>query len=110
MATVLQAFVSFLRYSLLFVILFDIPATVIGSIVLWPRLGETQPGGQTYYLSPGGNDGGPGGVSAPWKTFSYAIPRLNAGDTLILMDGTYDRSNSGYPQITCSSNAKNGTA
>lgn len=65
----------------------------------------------TYYIAPSGSDGSAGSsVSTPWKTFAYAIPRLNPGDTLILKDGTYTGANSGYPSIDCNVNASNGTA
>src|SRR5437868_5657874 len=65
----------------------------------------------TYYISPSGADGNAGtSTSAPWKTFGHAIPLLNAGDTLYLLNGTYTSANSGYPQINCSSGANNGTS
>jgi hypothetical protein len=63
-----------------------------------------------YYLSPSGSDTKAGTSTAPWKTFSFAIPKLQPGDTLILKDGTYTGSNSGYPNINGSTNANNGTA
>jgi hypothetical protein len=60
----------------------------------------------TYYISPNGSDNYSGfSTSTPWKTFAYAIPQLIPGDTLVLMDGIYDLSNSGYISIS----AKNGT-
>jgi len=44
----------------------------------------------TLYVSPSGNDsGGSGSSASPWKTLSYAVDRLNGGDTLILKDGIY---------------------
>jgi hypothetical protein len=65
----------------------------------------------TYYLSPSGSDSNAGtSTSAPWQTFAMAIPKLRAGDTLILRNGTYTGSQSGYANIDCSSNAVNGTA
>lgn len=45
--------------------------------------------GNTYYMSPTGNDDAQGSAENPWKTLSVAVRRLNAGDTLILEDGTY---------------------
>jgi hypothetical protein len=63
----------------------------------------------TYFLAPSGVDSNPGTSAAPWKTFAFAIPRLQPGDTLILKDGTYNQSNSGYPTINGNNNAKNGT-
>jgi hypothetical protein len=64
----------------------------------------------TYSLSPSGSDANPGTSASPWKTFSFAIPKLQPGDTLILQDGTYNSSNSGFPDIDGKKNAKNGTA
>src|SRR5262249_7604480 len=46
----------------------------------------------------------------PWQTFSFAIPKLRSGDTLILLDGTYTKDNSGLPYVNCSGGASNGTA
>ena len=37
-----------------------------------------------YYIAPNGNNSNPGTSAAPWKTFAYAIPNLNPGDTLLL--------------------------
>jgi hypothetical protein len=68
--------------------------------------------GKTYYISPGGSDANAGvSTSSPWKTFGYAIPKLHAGDTLVLMDGTYTTAESGNLIINCtaSGNAKSGS-
>src|SRR5581483_9499778 len=55
----------------------------------------------TYYLSPTGADGNAGPTSAaPWRTFAHAIPRRRPGDTLTLLDGVYDSSNSGALQVS----------
>ena len=43
----------------------------------------------TFYVSPTGNDSNPGTGSAPWKTIGKAAATLVAGDTAILLDGTY---------------------
>src|SRR5262245_45031673 len=57
---------------------------------------------RTYYISPNGSDTNSGvSTSSPWKTFTYAIPHLNAGDTLVLMDGTYTTAGSGNLTINC---------
>ncbi|HWP93735.1 MAG TPA: DNRLRE domain-containing protein [Thermodesulfobacteriota bacterium] len=67
--------------------------------------------GPVFYISPNGSDSNSGtSASSPFKTFSFAISQLLPGDTLILLDGTYDGSNSGYLNINCTTNAKNGTA
>ena len=67
----------------------------------------------TYYLAPSGSDSNSGtSATSPWKTFGKVFNSskiLKAGDTLILLDGTYDDSKSGYPNISCTSNANNGT-
>src|SRR4030067_2592783 len=43
-----------------------------------------------YYMSPNGNDSNLGSISQPWKTFAKALARVSCGDTLYLMNGTYD--------------------
>jgi len=60
----------------------------------------------SYYISPNGSDSNNGTSGAPWKTFPFAIPRLQPGDSLILKDGTYTQSNSGFISIS----GKSGTA
>jgi len=46
--------------------------------------------GQIFYVSPAGNDANPGTQeNAPWKTIGKAARTLLAGDTALLMDGTY---------------------
>jgi hypothetical protein len=64
-----------------------------------------------FFISPNGNDANAGtSTGAPWKTFAHAIPLLNPGDTLNLLDGIYTGSTTGYPNINCSSGAHNGTS
>jgi hypothetical protein len=64
-----------------------------------------------FYISPTGSDANAGtSAAAPWKTFVFAIPKLKPGYTLLLENGTYTGTNSGYPSINCSSGASNGTA
>ncbi|MBN2169508.1 MAG: hypothetical protein JW738_09710 [Actinobacteria bacterium] len=43
----------------------------------------------TYFVSPGGNDSGPGTAAVPWSTFAHAFSVMASGDTLIVKDGTY---------------------
>lgn len=66
----------------------------------------------TYYISPSGSNSSSGTSTSPWKTFAYATPRLLAGDTLILRDGTYTKSTTGLPNIGCgfSGNVLSGTS
>ena len=45
----------------------------------------------TYYVSPNGNNSSAGTSSAPWATFAKAMTVLQPGDTLYLMDGTYNQ-------------------
>lgn len=45
----------------------------------------------TYYLSPDGDDTtGDGSSGSPWLTATHAIANSAAGDTVVLLDGTYD--------------------
>ncbi|WP_158606851.1 right-handed parallel beta-helix repeat-containing protein [Paenibacillus ginsengarvi] len=48
--------------------------------------------GNTYYVSPAGNDSNPGTEAAPWKTIVKAATSLQAGDTAIFEDGVYNIS------------------
>lgn len=45
--------------------------------------------GNTYYVSPSGNDANAGTESAPWKTLKKTAAMLQAGDTAIFDDGEY---------------------
>ncbi len=53
-----------------------------------------------YYIAPTGSDSNNGtSTSSPWATFSHAMNVLKPGDTLYLMDGTYNAnqySSGGY--------------
>lgn len=46
----------------------------------------------TYYVSPSGSDSNPGTQSSPWRTIQKAASTLTAGDTAIVMDGTYEEN------------------
>lgn len=64
-----------------------------------------------YYLSPTGNDANAGTAGTiAWRTFAHAIPLLHPGDTLLLRDGTYTAAATGYPNITCGTNALAGSS
>jgi hypothetical protein len=52
--------------------------------------------GPTYYIAPNGNDGGNGSQSTPWRTVQKAANTVNAGDTVVLMDGTYTEGSVGF--------------
>lgn len=45
--------------------------------------------GATYYVSTGGNDSSTGSAGAPWKTLGKAARTMVAGDTTIVLNGTY---------------------
>src|SRR5688572_8108128 len=50
---------------------------------------ESTPG-NIYYVSPAGNDtSGQGTSSSPWRTLQFGVNRLQAGDTLVALPGTY---------------------
>lgn len=53
---------------------------------------DPAPTGPVYYVSPSGNDSNPGTQSAPWRTITKAAATLVAGDTAMLMDGTYEQA------------------
>jgi hypothetical protein len=42
-----------------------------------------------YYVATTGSDSAPGTQAQPWKTISHAAGVVNAGDTVIVEDGTY---------------------
>ena len=82
---------------------------------LWTILAGTMLGtaghGADYYLAPTGSDADPGSAAAPWKTFAYALPRLDPGDTLVLKDGVYGiAAGSGPLYVDGATSHKNGTA
>ncbi len=43
----------------------------------------------TYYVAPNGNNGASGTQAQPWKTIEYAVSRVNAGDRILVNNGTY---------------------
>jgi hypothetical protein len=60
----------------------------------------------TYYLSPSGSNSNSGTTdAAPWGTFGHALPRLQAGDTLVLLDGIYTKDTTGLPYVNCGGKA-----
>jgi hypothetical protein len=64
----------------------------------------------TFYIAPDGSDGNPGTTpGAPWRTFAHALPALQPGSTLVLLDGTYTNGTTGLLQVFCGMNAVNGT-
>jgi parallel beta-helix repeat protein len=49
----------------------------------------SNPTGHDYFLSPTGNDSGPGTLAQPWLTLSAAASKMSPGDVLYLRGGTY---------------------
>ena len=65
-------------------------ANIIASVIAG---GSPASGGDTYYVSPSGNNSNNGrSTQTPFKTLPHALSALSAGDTLIVMDGTYTAS------------------
>ncbi|MBN2288554.1 MAG: dockerin type I repeat-containing protein [Candidatus Glassbacteria bacterium] len=46
-------------------------------------------GGRTYYVSPSGDDTGPGTLEEPFRTLGHAAGSLSAGDMVCALDGVY---------------------
>ncbi len=65
-------------------------ANIIASVIAG---GSPASGGDTYYVSQSGNNSNNGrSTQTPFKTLPHALSALSAGDTLIVMDGTYTAS------------------
>ncbi len=56
----------------------------------------------TYYVSTQGNDSNPGSISAPLRHISAAAVKALAGDTVIVLDGTYDNEGKVSPSYVVS--------
>jgi hypothetical protein len=56
-----------------------------------PTKSPTSPAtsGAIFYVSPSGSDSNPGTQASPWRTMTKAADTLKAGETAIVMDGTY---------------------
>jgi hypothetical protein len=67
----------------------------------------------TYYLSPSGSDSNSGvSEGSPWLSFAKVFNPdriVKAGDTIVLLDGTYTKSTTGLPEINCLTNANSGS-
>ena len=58
---------------------------------------------RTRYIAPEGSDSAAGVTpETAWRTFGHALPRLRPGDTLILMNGIYERETTGLLELDCS--------
>ncbi|MDB5855703.1 MAG: uncharacterized protein JWR22_3744 [Herminiimonas sp.] len=75
-------------------VLADSPAPVVAALADTSSLSSAPPTtastGPTYYVSTSGNDASAGSQSAPWRTIQKAANTLVAGDTAVLLDGTYE--------------------
>jgi hypothetical protein len=45
--------------------------------------------GAEYYVGPNGNDSAAGSEAAPWASINSSLPKLKAGDTLLVLPGSY---------------------
>jgi hypothetical protein len=61
--------------------------TFVGLFLIAPQAAAAA----TYYVSPTGNDTNNGSTDSPFATFTHAVDQLNAGDSLILKNGTYQQ-------------------
>jgi hypothetical protein len=87
-------------------------ALITAALFCVPFLSTAPAMAATYYISPSGNDSNPGTQAAPWKTLRKAAATLVAGDTGIVMNGTYTEpeivfKNSGTPTNRITLRAQN---
>lgn len=65
------------------------------------EMGAVSAHGATYFVAKHGRDSNPGTGAEPWQTIQKAAGRLKAGDTVYVMEGTYNErvipKNSGSP-------------
>lgn len=52
----------------------------------------TDPGGDDFWVAPGGSDSNPGTQAEPWGTLSFAVDQLTPGDTLNIDGGVWAES------------------
>jgi hypothetical protein len=55
-----------------------------------PMTKAQTPAGKTFYVSPAGNDENAGTLAQPWQTVNKAAATAQAGDTVLIREGTYD--------------------
>ena len=53
---------------------------------------SSPPASGAFYVSPNGDDAGPGTTTQPWRTLQHAADRLDAGQTVYVRAGTYQES------------------
>jgi len=61
--------------------------TILVGLILAVAAGASQ--ATTYYVSTTGADTNPGTQALPWATIQYAVQTIAAGDTILVMPGTY---------------------
>ena len=59
--------------------------------------------GESYYVSPSGNDSNPGTKSQPWRRIQHAADMVTAGDTVYVRQGIYNE----YIQLNRNGNSNN---
>lgn len=66
------------------------PLTFTLMLTIWisPRIVH----GQVFYVSPSGSDANTGAIGSPWLTIQNGLNAIQAGDTLMIADGTYNES------------------
>jgi hypothetical protein len=62
----------------------------------------------TFYVSPLGDDSGPGSRERPWSTLAHATAQLRPGHTLLLQRGEYTLDTTGLLQIDCDAAPRSG--
>jgi hypothetical protein len=53
------------------------------------------------FIAPAGSDTNPGTFAAPLQHFTVAVGKLQPGDTLVLLDGTYTVAQNGAFGVHC---------
>ncbi len=61
-----------------------------------------------FYVSPEGDDAGPGTRENPWKTLAHATRALKPGQTLLLLNGDYWPDTTGTINVDCGSTPRHG--
>jgi len=77
----------------------DAIITIVGGEIL----GCSSTQGNTYYVSPNGNNNNPGTRDAPWATPGYGSRQLQPGDTLVILcnEGENTPSLAGRDNLRC---------
>jgi hypothetical protein len=72
-------------------------------------LGGALPDSSERFLSPTGDDTNPGTSESPWRTFRFALPKLEPGQTLHLLNGTYEDATTGTLNVRCADASSSST-